>query len=64
MFAGKIAKPNFFKLRLDLKGIIYMPSVIKASKFGDAAIIKSIINILEKEKIKVIKSNFLIQNCL
>ena len=58
LFAGKIAKPNFFKLRLDLKGIIYMPSVIKASKFGDAAIIKSIINILEKEKIKVIKSNF------
>ena len=34
-----------------------MPSVIKASKQGDAAIIKSIINILEKEKIKVVRSN-------
>ncbi len=35
-----------------------MPSVIKAAKFGDAAIIKAIIKILDKEKIKVIKSNF------
>ena len=34
-----------------------MPSVIRASKLGDAAIIKSIINILEKEKIKVVRSN-------
>ncbi len=40
LFAGKIAKPNFSSLRLDLKGIYYMPSVIKASKLGDAAIIK------------------------
>ena len=58
LFAGKIHKPNFSKLRLDLKGLFYMPSVIKASKLGDAAIIKSIITILEKEKIKVVRSNF------
>ncbi len=43
LFAGKIAKPNFSSLRLDLKGIYYMPSVIKAAKIGDAAIIKEII---------------------
>ena len=35
-----------------------MPSVIKASKQGDAAIIKAIISILEKENIKVIKSTY------
>ena len=58
LFAGKIAKPKFSSLRLDLKGIYYMPSVIKASKRGDAAIIKTIINILDKENIKVIKSNY------
>jgi DUF1009 family protein len=56
LFAGKIAKPKFSSLRLDFKGIYYMPSVIKAAKFGDAAIIKSIIKILDKEKIKVISS--------
>ncbi len=58
LFAGKIPKPKLSTLRLDLKGIYYMPSVIKAAKFGDAAIIKAIIKILDKEKIKVIKSNF------
>ena len=58
LFAGKIAKPNFSTLRLDLKGIYYMPSVIRAAKIGDAAIIKSIINILEKEGVKVISSIF------
>jgi len=56
LFVGKIAKPNFSSLRLDLKGIYYMPSVIRASKIGDAAIIKSIINILANESIKVISS--------
>ena len=35
-----------------------MPGVIKASKLGDAAIIKSIIKILDKEGIKVISSIF------
>ena len=58
LFAGKISKPNFSTLRLDLKGIYYMPGVIRAAKLGDAAIIKSIINILNKEGIKVISSIF------
>ena len=58
LFAGKIAKPNFSSLRLDLKGIYYMPSVIRAAKIGDAAIIKSIIKILKNEEIKVISSIF------
>ena len=56
LFAGKIAKPKFSSLRLDLKGIYYMPSVIKAAKKGDAAIIKAIIKILSNEGIKVISS--------
>ncbi len=56
LFAGKIAKPKFSSLRLDFKGIYYMPSVIRAAKIGDAAIIKSIIKILANEGIKVISS--------
>ena len=35
-----------------------MPSVIRAAKIGDAAIIKSIIEILSNEGIKVISSIF------
>tara|TARA_Y100000768_G_scaffold322149_1_gene258313 strand:+ start:1848 stop:2633 length:786 start_codon:yes stop_codon:yes gene_type:complete len=58
LFAGRILKPNFSSLRLDLKGIYYMPSVIRAARIGDAAIIKSIIKILNNEGIKVISSVF------
>ena len=57
LFAGKIAKPNLSSLRLDAKGIYYIPRVIKAYKKGDAAIIKSIISILKDEKISVVRSN-------
>ena len=56
LFAGKINKPKFSSLRMDIKGFYYLPKIIKASKLGDAAIIKVIINILKKEKINVISS--------
>ena len=32
LFAGKVSKPNLSKLKLDLKGIYYLPRIIKASK--------------------------------
>ncbi len=56
LFAGKVKKPNFSKLRLDLKGIYYIPRIIKSSKLGDAAILKEIIKILNQEKIRTINS--------
>ena len=56
LFAGRVIKPNFSKLRLDLRGIYYIPKIIKASKIGDAAILKEVIYIFKKEKIKTIDS--------
>ena len=58
LFAGKVKKPNFSKLKLDLKGMYYIPRIIKASKVGDAAILKEIIKILKEQKIKTINSLF------
>ena len=52
LFAGKVARPNFSKLKLDFKGIYYIPAIIKASKLGDAAILKEIIKILAQNKVK------------
>jgi DUF1009 family protein len=57
LFAGKINKPKFSSLKVDFKGLYYLPRIIKAAKLGDAAILKTIIKILIKEKIKVISSN-------
>ena len=56
LFAGKVNKPNFSKLKLDLKGIFYLSRIIKASKIGDAAILKEIIKILANNKIKTVNS--------
>jgi UDP-2,3-diacylglucosamine hydrolase len=52
IFAGKVNKPIFSKLKLDLKGIYYIHRIIKASKLGDAAILKEIIKILSQNNIK------------
>ena len=52
LFAGKVNKPNFSKLKLDFKGIFYIPRIIKASRLGDAAILKEIIRILSQNNIK------------
>ncbi len=57
LFAGKVAKPNFKSIKLDLKGLYYIPKIIKSSKLGDAAILKQIIKILKKEKIHTLSSN-------
>ena len=56
LFAGRVKKPNFSKFSLDLKGIYYFPRIIKSSKLGDAAILREVIKILEKEKINTISS--------
>ena len=56
LFAGRVRKPKFSKLKLDLKGVYYMPKIIKSSKLGDAAILREIINIFKKEKITTISS--------
>jgi len=58
LFAGKINKPKLSSLKLDFKGLFYISRIIKASKLGDAAILKQLIKILAEHKIKVIKSNF------
>ena len=56
LLAGKVKKPNFSKLKLDFKGIYYIPRIIKKSKLGDVALLKEIIDILKKEKIQTISS--------
>ena len=56
LFAGSVPKPIFSKLKLDVTGIYYIPRIIKASKLGDAAMLKEIIKILKEQKIKTINS--------
>ncbi|WP_297682089.1 hypothetical protein [uncultured Candidatus Pelagibacter sp.] len=62
LFAGKILKPNFSTLRLDLKGIYYMPRILKAAKFGDAAILKTISKFSAMKKLKLFVQTFIVLN--
>ena len=57
IFAGNIIKPKISKLKLDLRGLFYIPRIVKASKLGDAAILKVLIKILSENNIRVIKLN-------
>jgi len=56
LFAGKVKKPTFSRIKLDLKGIYYIPRIIKSSKLGDAALLKEIIKIFKSEGIKTLNS--------
>ena len=56
LLAGKVKKPNFSKLKLDFKGLYYIPRIIKKAKLGDVALLKEIINIFKKERIQTISS--------
>ena len=56
LFAGKVNKPKFSRLKLDFKGVYYISKILKKSKIGDAAILKEIINIFKREGIKTIRS--------
>ncbi len=58
LFAGKIEKPYVSNLKLDFKGVYYLPRIVKAFKLGDAAILKELIKILAENKIEVINSNY------
>ena len=57
IFAGNIIKPKLSKLKLDLRGLFYIPRIVKASKLGDAAVLKALIKILSENNINVIRLN-------
>ena len=54
LFAGNVKKPNLSNIKLDLKGIYYIPRIVKGAKIGDAAILKEIIKIFKQEGIKTV----------
>ena len=56
LFAGKVTRPNFSKLKLDFTGIYYIPRIIRSAKIGDAAVLKEIIKILKQERIATVSS--------
>ena len=54
LFAGRVKKPNFKKMKFDFKAIYHLPKIIKETKKGDAYIINFITNLFEKEGFKIV----------
>ena len=54
MFAGRVEKPTFKKLKFDYKAIYHLPKIIRETKKGDAYIINFITNLFEKEGFEII----------
>ncbi len=54
--AGKVARPEFSKLKLDTRGALALPKIIAAAARGDDALLRSLLAIFEKEGMRVIGS--------
>ena len=54
--AGKVARPEFSKLKLDARGALALPKVMAAALKGDDALLRSMVDIFEKEGMRVVGS--------
>ena len=54
ILAGKVTRPNFADLRFDKKIIKFLPKILDGLKKGDSYLLDLVINILKKEKMKVV----------
>ncbi len=52
--AGIVERPDFKKLRPDLKAMRHMPAAIKAAKDGDDALLRFLMELFEKEGFEII----------
>ncbi len=53
VFAGYVARPNFFKLRYDLKGLSWFPRVLWGMRKGDNTLLDVMVGLFEREGLKV-----------
>ena len=56
LLAGKLARPKFSDIKLDAKAVFIAPRVIAASFKGDDALLRSVVDIFEREGIRVIST--------
>jgi len=54
ILAGKVIRPNFSDFRIDKKVITLIPRILDSLKKGDSSLLDLVINILKKEKMKVV----------
>ena len=58
IFAGRVSRPNFSKVRFDFKALYYLPKIIKSAKKGDSNLIKEVLKVFKKEGFHIINSTY------
>jgi len=54
VFAGIVKRPDFKNLKLDMKGAWLLPKVIAAARKGDDALLRTLVDVFEKEGFEVV----------
>jgi DUF1009 family protein len=60
VFVGGVTKPNFSSLQVDKKGAILLARILANKILGDDAVLKTVINFFEKEGLKIMRIDQLI----
>ena len=56
LLAGKVERPKFSNIKLDGKAVMLAPRVMAAALKGDDALLRSVVDMLEREGFRVISS--------
>jgi DUF1009 family protein len=56
VLAGKLGRPKFHEVRLDAKGVLVAPRIIAAARKGDDALLRSILELMEREGFRPVGS--------
>lgn len=54
VMAGKIGRPKFSDVKLDWKGVLVAPGIIAAARKGDDAMLRAVVDTLEREGFRAI----------
>lgn len=55
VFIGGVTKPNFSSLKVDKRGAILLAKILANKILGDDAVLKTVIKFLEKEGLKIVR---------
>jgi DUF1009 family protein len=54
LLAGKVDRPDFSSLKLDMKGVLLLPRALKAARHGDDALLRFLVAMFEEEGFRAI----------
>jgi len=57
LFAGQVSRPRWSDLKVDAKGMMYLPRVLKAALKGDDALLRALASVLESEGFRVVSTS-------